>query len=178
MAQEIISVNSEAIQAQVRTLLPSQNGFGSEMMASNVIIPTISVQEAALGATLRQDLQKALTFGDTSVFALANSTATLTSTAGFYRVTGTISLNPSASADANGSILVTRSGADSSLWSMNSALTGAQSQWTVSMDEIFFILPGDVLKATCNSQAEWSGSYRQIADVTGTLTVPTGYVAE
>ena len=127
---------------------------------------------------MRADLQKALTFGDTSVFALSNNTADLTSTAGFYRVTGTISLNPNASTDANGSILVTRAGSDSALWSMNSALTGAQSQWTVSMDEIFFILPGDTLKATCNAQAEWSGSYRQVASVTGTLTVPSGYVAE
>ena len=175
---EIITVNSEALQATVRNLLPSQNGFGSELQASNIITPVIDLTPSAEGTVLRQDLQKALTFGDTSTFAIANNTTTLTTVGGFWRVTGTISLNPTAGADANGSLIVTRNATDKALWSVNSALSGAQSQWTVSMDEIFFIAAGDTLKATCNAQAEWSGSYRQVASVTGELTAPQGFTAE
>ena len=44
---EIITVNSEALQTQIRDLLPSQNGFGSELQASNVITPIIDLTAAA-----------------------------------------------------------------------------------------------------------------------------------
>ena len=60
---EIITVNSEQLQATVRNLLPSQNGFGSELQATNIITPIIDLTPSAEGTVLRQDLQKALTFG-------------------------------------------------------------------------------------------------------------------
>ena len=53
---EIITVNSEALQATVRNLLPSQNGFGSELQASNIITPVIDLTPSAEGTVLRQDL--------------------------------------------------------------------------------------------------------------------------
>jgi hypothetical protein len=44
---EIITVNSEDLQTQIRDLLPSQNGFGSELQASNVIFPIIDLTRSA-----------------------------------------------------------------------------------------------------------------------------------
>ena len=47
---EIITVNSEALEATVRDLLPSQNGFGSELQASNIITPIIDLTPTAEGS--------------------------------------------------------------------------------------------------------------------------------
>ena len=60
---EIITVNSEILQTQIRDLLPSQNGFGSELQASNVITPIIDLTATAEGSSLGSDLQTALAFG-------------------------------------------------------------------------------------------------------------------
>ena len=57
---EIITVNSEALETQIRDLLPSQNGFGSELQASNVITPIIDLTAAAEGTGLRSDIQTCL----------------------------------------------------------------------------------------------------------------------
>jgi len=50
---EIITVNSEELQTQIRDLLPSQNGFGSELQASNVITPIIDLTAAAEGSSFQ-----------------------------------------------------------------------------------------------------------------------------
>ena len=57
---EIITVNSESLQTQIRDLLPSQNGFGSELQASNVITPIIDLTSAAEGTGLPQILQQSI----------------------------------------------------------------------------------------------------------------------
>ena len=65
---EIITVNSEALETQIRDLLPSQNGFGSELQASNVITPIIDLTAAAEGSGLATDLARAIAFGSQTAF--------------------------------------------------------------------------------------------------------------
>ena len=67
---EIITVNSETLQAQIRDLLPSQAGFGSELRASNVITPIIDLTATAEGSGLPQDFARALAFGSQTAFPL------------------------------------------------------------------------------------------------------------
>ena len=86
---EIITVNSEELQTQIRDLLPSQNGFGSELQASNVITPIIDLTAAAEGSGLPTYLQTALAYGSQTTFDVAGSgPETLVSSPGFYRVVG------------------------------------------------------------------------------------------
>ena len=56
---QIIDITSEAIQATIRRLLPSQKGFGVDMQASNVITPIIDVTRTADGTQLPAELQYA-----------------------------------------------------------------------------------------------------------------------
>jgi len=86
---EIITVNSESLQTQIRDLLPSQNGFGSELQASNVITPVIDLTSAAEGSGLPLDLARALAFGSQTAFNIINTTTTIANSPGFYRVYGT-----------------------------------------------------------------------------------------
>ena len=69
---QIITVNSEALQTQIRDLLPSQNGFGSELQATNVITPVIDLTAAAEGSGLTTDLARALAFGSQTAFSVQN----------------------------------------------------------------------------------------------------------
>ena len=50
---QIIPIVSEALQATVRRLLPSQNGFGEDLQASNVIVPIVNLTPSAEGTELR-----------------------------------------------------------------------------------------------------------------------------
>ena len=87
---EIITVNSEQLQTQVRDLLPSQKGFGSELQASNVITPIIDLTAAAEGSGLPVNLQTALAFGSQTAFNVENTTTTILDLTGFYRIFGTV----------------------------------------------------------------------------------------
>ena len=62
---QIIPIVSEALQATVRRLLPSQNGFGEDLQASNVIVPIVNLTPSAEGTELRSDLQRSLDFTTT-----------------------------------------------------------------------------------------------------------------
>ena len=70
---EIITVNSEGLQTQIRDLLPSQNGFGSELQASNVITPIIYLTRAAEGSIVGENLQSAIAFGSQTAFDVRNT---------------------------------------------------------------------------------------------------------
>ena len=82
---EVITVNSEALQTQIRDLLPSQNGFGSELQASNVITPIIDLTATAEGSGLPTSLQQSIAFGSQTTFSVTSSSAVVANSPGFYR---------------------------------------------------------------------------------------------
>ena len=71
---EIVPVVSEALEAQIRSLLPSQRGFGEDLQASNVIFPIIDLTPAAEGTTVPQYQQQAIAFGSQTSFVITNQT--------------------------------------------------------------------------------------------------------
>ena len=79
---EIITVNSETLQTQIRDLLPSQNGFGSELQATNVITPIIDLTSAAEGSSLSERLSQAIAFGSSTEFDVTNAGTDLISNPG------------------------------------------------------------------------------------------------
>lgn len=80
---QIINVTSEALQATLRRLLPSQAGFSEDVQASNLIQPIIDLTPTAEGSILPTYLQNALDVTTTLTTAL-NQTQVVTSTPGFY----------------------------------------------------------------------------------------------
>ena len=85
MAQ-ITKVTSEALQSTIRRLLPSQQGFGEDLQASNVITPIIDLTETAEGSTLPSYLQTALTLTDATTFDVNNGSSTIINTPGFWQI--------------------------------------------------------------------------------------------
>jgi hypothetical protein len=165
---EIITVNSEALQTTIRDLLPSQNGFGSELQASNVITPIIDLTPTAEGSILRSDLQTAINFGGATDFNIANATTTLANTPGFYRVRGTSTTITSGFARFQMS-----DGLSSKFVWTHAPTTQGQ---TINVDLVFWLSAGITLSGVSGStNAQLRGSIQQIADPQGALNNPSGF---
>ena len=175
---EIITVNSEALEAQVRDLLPSQNGFGSELQASNVIMPIIDLTATAEGSGLSESLQTALAFGSQTAFAVAGSSATIISSAGFWRIYGQFSGFDTSSGNGELELEITDGLSTKKLWSILN--TNNNNDYTSQLlDLVVFVRAGDSVSITTSSTNNRAfGSVRQLATVTGELVNPAGFVAE
>ena len=172
---EIITVNSETLQTQIRDLLPSQNGFGSELQASNVITPIIDLTRAAEGSTVPEILQTALAFGSQTSFRAANSTVSLANSAGFYRVVGTASGDNSGS-NYQLSLDMTDGVTTKIVWGLEVTSTGTLLNFSQDFDLTFFLGAGITLNAVSgNTDGIIIGSIRQIADSEGALVSPVGF---
>ena len=178
---EIITVNSEALQTQIRDLLPSQNGFGSELQASNVIMPIIDLTAAAEGTTTPISMQQALAFGSQTAFSAANSTDVIENSPGFYRIFGNSSQrNIAGSGNVSTSLTMTDGATVKTIWSQVMApISGGsspQQSITVNFDLIVFLAAGESISAVSdNVNSHIIGSSRQVADGSGTLTNPNGF---
>ena len=163
---EIITVNSEDLQTQIRDLLPSQNGFGSELQATNVITPIIDLTRTAEGSGLPFNLQTALAFGSQTAFLASNSTVVLANSPGFYRVVATSSVNGNENK-------LTMSDGLSSVDVYRHLFAPATTE---SIDLVFWLKAGITLSAvSTGASTNFAGSVRQIADSEGKLVNPSGY---
>jgi|TARA_R110000796_G_scaffold235139_1_gene354102 hypothetical protein len=167
MGQEF-TINSRAIEDRINTLLPSQGGFGAgiDFSASTTIIPIIDLTQTAEGSGLRQDLQSSLSLTSVTAFNVENTTTTLVSTTGYFRIFGNVTGTPAVS----GSIRLSLTDGITTKIIIQADDPDATPQL---LDFIVFITAGDSL--TCRSSASnirFQGCSRQIADITGTLVNP------
>lgn len=175
----ISTVTSEALQLKLRQLLPSQQGFGTDLSASDTIIPVIDLTEAAEGSDVRQDLQTALAFGSQTAFSVQNASATVINTTGFYRIVGgatiDIQANPSEIA-----IDMTDGSTTKTIWAMqNPSNGGADAQAALNIDFVLFVAVGEsVIVRSDSAECVAIGSVRQIADINGTLVQPVGFTPQ
>ncbi len=173
---EIITVNSEELQSQIRDLLPSQNGFGSELQASNVITPIIDLTATAEGSVLRSDLQSALAFGSQTVFAANNSTDVVENVPGFYRIFANITIEPRTGGSSTGFFRLTDGVSNKAIWVSRVDGSTSQTPSVQNLDFVVFLAPGESLEAVSTISTVWvQGSSRQIATGDGTLVSPNGF---
>jgi len=81
----ISTVTSEALQLKLRQLLPSQQGFGTDLSASDTIIPVIDLTAAAEGSDVPEFLQTAFGIGNGSLFHNTADTQTVINNTGFWK---------------------------------------------------------------------------------------------
>jgi hypothetical protein len=172
MAVETAPVTSEALQSTVRRLLPSQQGFGSDLEATNLIQPVIDLTPTAEGSQLPSYLQKALSQQSSTGFAVANTTTVLINTPGFYILRGQIQVDGS----STGTIRMGTSASKSNIIAIYGSIQGAGSR---IFDTIVFLDTGDEIDAVSSSgTADISGVHFQIADRYGNLNNPGGFTFE
>ena len=178
MAQ-IINITSEALQATIRRLLPSQQGFGEDLQASNVIQPVIDLTPTAEGSQLETDLARALNFGDATPFEAENSSATIASTPGFYRVIGTALTIHSANNPKDAFIAITDGSTTKQVWTLHTTTANSGFTHTTQFDFNLFIDTGESVTAVSEAAVSTiAGSIRQIADRYGNILNPTGFTFE
>ena len=175
MAQ-LRSIVNEGLQATVRRLLPSQQGFTEDLQASNVIQPIIDLTPSAGGGGLPTDLARAISFQSANTFNFAASSGTIVNNAGFWRITGVINITPLSSNNPNIVINLTDGTTTKIILRYLDNATGAE-YFGEYVDFNVFIASGESLTCSATAYAEFTGSYRQIAEVDGTVVNPKGYSA-
>lgn len=179
MAQ-ITSVTSEALQAKIRELLPSQQGFGEDLQASNVIIPIIDLTSTSEGSGLAVNLQTALDSSTAHTFRDGVGTDTIINTTGFWRLVGTMA-HKAAGPDISSSIIINDGLADNIVYklSTDSDSSTDDPQYAITFDLVVFIKALESVKINCsNANVNIDITYRQIADINGNLVNPNGFTSE
>lgn len=179
MAQ-ITSVTSEALQAQLRTLLPSQQGFGEDLQASNVIIPTIDLTSTAEGSVLPDYLQTAIDSSTSHTERDLAGTDTIINTTGFWRLVGTMA-HKAATVDISTSIIINDGLTDNTIYKLRTDSDSGTDdpQYAIPFDLVVFVKALESVKINCSSNnVTINITYRQIADINGNLTNPNGFTSE
>ena len=179
MAQ-VTSVTSESLQAKIRELLPSQRGFGEDLQASNVILPVIDLTATAEGSSVPAYQQQALAFGSNTAFNVTNTSTTLTSTAGFYRIVGIVTIEANLTgSNPGGSVNISDGLATKSVWAAEYPGVNISAMGQAVFDLVVFLRSGDSLIAQANDALSIiKGSYRQVASVTGVPVNPVGFTPQ
>lgn len=173
---EIITVNSEELQTQIRDLLPSQNGFGSELQATNVITPIIDLTAAAEGSALATDLARAIAFGSQTAFSVNNSSSVIANSPGFYRIFGNVTTNEASGVPTSGQFTMTDGLSVKTIWEFEVNTSSHTTPVSVNFDFIVWLSSGDSITAQSTAApTRMNGSIRQVADSTGTTVNPSGY---
>lgn len=172
----ISTVTSEALQLKLRQLLPSQQGFSTDLSASDTIIPIIDLTGAAEGSDVPTMLQTALGIGATHD-QVSGGTTTIVNNTGFYRVFGNITWRGSAT-NEEGQINVTDGVTTTTLYELNILGSGAAdtAQQAEQFDFVVFLAAGESINAVSSDAViVFNITTRQIADINGVLVNPTGF---
>jgi len=167
LGQEFI-IKSQALEDKVNQLLPSQGGFqaGVDLSASTTIIPIVDLTESAEGSDVRIDLQTAFSLTSVTHTSTDNTTNTIISTTGYFRIFGSMHL----SGAGNANISMT-DGVTTKVILINYGVAGVLSN--KEFDFIVFLPAGVSVTATTSSTSiVLSTTTRQIADVSGNLVNP------
>ena len=174
----ISSVTSESLQLKLRQLLPSQQGFGTDLSASDTIIPIIDLTKAAEGSDVGENLQTAIAFGSQTTFDARIATVLLANSPGFYRVIGTAAVNKAAGSYKL-SLEMTDGATTKIVWALNSGSFGTATSIASDFDLTFYLDVGVTLNAVSGaSEGVIVGSIRQIADNNGVLVQPVGFTPQ
>lgn len=179
---EITTITSESLQAEVRRLLPSQRGFGSDLEAQNVIVPIVDLTPTAEGSSLREDLQTAISFGAiTYALQISAGTNTVQNTPGFYKYVAELSVLSSGTAGQNQANININDGVGNKTIHQlrNNSDGNPEEPQTVTVSGTVFLRTGDALTARVGGNDGYvSISSWPIADVNGNLINPSGFSFE
>tara|TARA_A100001035_G_C27740018_1_gene481064 strand:+ start:82 stop:615 length:534 start_codon:yes stop_codon:yes gene_type:complete len=173
---QIRGITSEALEAKIRELLPSQAGFTEELSAQNLIVPVIDLTATAEGADLPVNLQTAYAFGSQTAFEINNGTTVVANTPGFYLIRGVATIRVDSGSDGNASFTMTDGVSTKTVWLFKVRQNSDSSNPSVPFEITAWLATGESISGVSSGNSVYlGGSVRQIADSTGTLVNPSGY---
>jgi hypothetical protein len=173
---EIINVTSEALQAQIRRLLPSQQGFGQDLEATNVITPIIDLTASAEGSALPLELSMAKAFANNTSFSVSNGSATIVGTTGFWSLNAVLSAEYDGNNTTNSLFIRDNAGSTTVIWQYKIETgVGGNHLIAIPFELILFLNSGEDLRVFAGTDCGIAGSIRQVADINGNIINPVGY---
>ena len=176
---QITTVTSEALQAEIRRLLPSQQGFGMDLEASNVITPVINLTPTAEGSALRADLQSAPSFGSiTSDQQIGDGTTSVLGTPGFYSYNVSVMLHTDTNvSDRSISVTLSDGTSNKDLHKISTvADENREEPIFLTYTGVCFLRPGDSFRLINSGTDTYShAALWQIGDLNGNLISPSGF---
>lgn len=174
MAQ-IISITSEALQATIRRLLPSQQGFGEDLQATNVVTPIIDLTPTAEGSNVPTYLQTAFGLGSVTEFNFHFNSGDIVATSGFYRVFGVSTVQQNGSSPERNVITLTDGTTSKNVFYHQLEQNVQSANSVTEFDFTVFLRSGDKITGTAHQEGYLNGVVQQVADVNGVLTNPSGF---
>lgn len=172
MAQ-ITSVTSEALQAEIRKLLPSQQGFGEDLQASNVIVPIVDLSTVASGTATPEFLAQAQNLGGSTAFNVQGTLTTIINTAGFFRIRANFWVNFTV-----GAVLRITDGVTTKILFDGKSVSNGGTSLPYYYDAIVYLNSGESVTLQGATGFNNTGNTQQIADVNGNVTLPTGFTPQ
>ena len=174
----ISTVTSEALQLKLRQLLPSQQGFGTDLTAQDTIVPIIDLTEAAEGSSVPTYLQTALAFGSQTTFVFNNNSGVIANTPGFYRLLLNMAVTSNSGSVDNVQLRMSDGLATKTIYEMIGG-TGATGYASINIDITVFLGAGESISGSTNASTTFmAGSVRQVADTNGVLVNPNGFTPQ
>ena len=175
----ISQVTSEALQAELRRLLPSQQGFGTDLSASDTIIPVIDLTAAAEGSGLPYGLQTALSFNDlTSFNDSGTGSSTIISGVGFWRLVGNASVPAGFAADNRVTIRINNGLSSKIIYEFNKNTGSTYNAFNFGQFDLIIVLQAGESIESDRVNARCAGTVRQVATLQGNLVNPSGYIPQ
>jgi len=168
----------EAIEEDLNSNFPSQ-GQGNPPLyysLSEVVVPTYSINNAAEGSILREDLQTAWDFS-TGHDQVIGSNTTIINQTGFWKVELSGSLQIPTSGTRNITIQITDGLSSKTIFriEIDAIAAAAEGEIFVNRDFTIFTKSGESVVVFASADVIADVSYRQIATVNGTLVNPLGF---
>lgn len=166
-------VTSEALEAKFRDNFPSQGGaeLVQDLYASGVIVPIVDFTPTATGDLLPENLQTAWDFSTGNDF-VQNTTKTLINNTGFWELV--VNCNFDSTTAAQLRLVINDGTSTKTIFD----LAGASNRVPLIgiVPPVVFLRSGDSLQGISSSSGgTLRVSWRQIADVNGTVVNPLGF---
>jgi len=169
------TVTSEALQLKLLQLLPIQQGFGTDLSASDTIIPIIDLTEAAEGSGVPEYLQRALAHGsNTEIDESSAGTTVIANVSGFYQLQGTIAFKSDSGGARKMEIQISDGSTSKTLDGLSLPATNDINSVT-SYNLLFFVETGGSASLVLPAGISFLGSIRQVATSDGTLVHPVWF---
>ena len=170
-------VTSEALEAKFRQVFPAQGGaeLVQDLFASGVIQPVVDFSSVAEGSVLAPNLQTAWDLA--SGFAVQKNVGSTTAinNTGFWKISAVGEVNFSVSGDRAGNIFIDDGVTSSPIWVVPDFSGNFSESFITQFEGVVFLKTGESLTLNSEQNMRISISYRQIADLNGTLVNPLGF---
>ena len=173
-------VTSESLEKKFRDTFTSQGGaeLVDDLYASGVVVPVVDFTAAAEGSALRVDLQTATDYATEFVEEIQGNTNQFLSTPGFYNL-DIISTITTSSNSSFVTITLSDGVTPKEIYKTRGFGAGTtDGEVVLEANKVVYLRSGDSLTVTTGANVcRAIIFYRQIADVSGNLVNPLGFVS-